>query len=31
MAADSRSLGRIATSIAITLMGKHKPIYDPSS
>ncbi|KAF8246259.1 54S ribosomal protein L23 [Wilcoxina mikolae CBS 423.85] len=31
MAADERSLGRIATSIAITLMGKHKPIYDPST
>ncbi|KAA8902486.1 mitochondrial 54S ribosomal protein YmL23 [Sphaerosporella brunnea] len=31
MAADQRSLGRIATSIAITLMGKHKPIYDPST
>ncbi|KAF8539716.1 mitochondrial 54S ribosomal protein YmL23 [Trichophaea hybrida] len=31
MGADERSLGRIATSIAITLMGKHKPIYDPST
>lgn len=31
MASDQRSLGRIATSIAITLMGKHKPIYDPST
>ncbi|KAI5843648.1 mitochondrial 54S ribosomal protein YmL23 [Tricharina praecox] len=31
MAGDSRSLGRVATSIAITLMGKHKPIYDPST
>ena len=31
MAADTRSLGRIATSIAITLMGKHKPIFDPST
>jgi len=31
MATDKRSLGRVATSIAITLMGKHKPIYDPST
>jgi len=31
MAADKRSFGRIATSIATTLMGKHKPIYDPST
>ncbi|KAI9846770.1 MAG: 54S ribosomal protein L23, mitochondrial [Sclerophora amabilis] len=28
---DSRPLGRIATQIAIILMGKHKPIWDPSS
>jgi len=28
---DSRSLGRLASSIAIFLMGKHKPIYDPST
>jgi large subunit ribosomal protein L13 len=28
---DPRSLGRIATSIATFLMGKHKPIYDPST
>ncbi|KAF2262638.1 mitochondrial 54S ribosomal protein YmL23 [Lojkania enalia] len=28
---DPRSLGRIASSIALTLMGKHKPIYDPST
>ncbi|OAL38350.1 ribosomal protein L13 [Fonsecaea nubica] len=28
---DSRSLGRIASSIAVFLMGKHKPIYDPST
>ncbi|KAF8473921.1 mitochondrial 54S ribosomal protein YmL23 [Kalaharituber pfeilii] len=28
---DPRSLGRIASSIAMTLMGKHKPIYDPST
>ncbi|KAF3940108.1 hypothetical protein ABW19_dt0206220 [Dactylella cylindrospora] len=29
--ADMRSLGRLASSIATTLMGKHKPIYHPSS
>ncbi|EED20526.1 50S ribosomal protein L13 [Talaromyces stipitatus ATCC 10500] len=29
--ADSRSLGRLASSIALHLMGKHKPIYDPST
>ncbi|ODH13209.1 ribosomal protein L13 [Paracoccidioides brasiliensis] len=28
---DPRSLGRIASSIAIFLMGKHKPIWDPSN
>ncbi|KEF59435.1 50S ribosomal protein L13 [Exophiala aquamarina CBS 119918] len=28
---DSRPLGRIASSIAVFLMGKHKPIYDPST
>ncbi|OCK86241.1 ribosomal protein L13 [Lepidopterella palustris CBS 459.81] len=28
---DPRSLGRIASSIALALMGKHKPIYDPST
>ncbi|KAL0632649.1 54S ribosomal protein L23, mitochondrial [Maublancomyces gigas] len=28
---DERAFGRIATSIATTLMGKHKPIYDPST
>ncbi|KAJ9193138.1 hypothetical protein DTO021D3_3832 [Paecilomyces variotii] len=28
---DPRSLGRLASSIAIHLMGKHKPIYDPST
>ncbi|GAB1213658.1 hypothetical protein ATERTT37_002808 [Aspergillus terreus] len=27
---DPRSLGRLASSIALFLMGKHKPIYDPS-
>jgi large subunit ribosomal protein L13 len=26
-----RVLGRVATRIATTLMGKHKPIYDPAS
>ncbi|RKP14994.1 50S ribosomal protein L13 [Piptocephalis cylindrospora] len=26
-----RILGRVATGIATTLMGKHKPIYDPAS
>ncbi|KAK8169468.1 50S ribosomal protein L13 [Phyllosticta citrichinensis] len=29
--ADPRPLGRIATAIALTLMGKHKPIFDPST
>lgn len=28
---DSRSLGRVASSIALFLMGKHKPIWDPST
>ncbi|KAF2657962.1 50S ribosomal protein-like protein L13 [Lophiostoma macrostomum CBS 122681] len=28
---DPRALGRVATSIALTLMGKHKPIFDPST
>ncbi|KAF2767143.1 mitochondrial 54S ribosomal protein YmL23 [Teratosphaeria nubilosa] len=28
---DPRPLGRLASSIAITLMGKHKPIFDPST
>ncbi|KAF2761384.1 mitochondrial 54S ribosomal protein YmL23 [Pseudovirgaria hyperparasitica] len=28
---DTRPLGRIATQIALVLMGKHKPIYDPST
>lgn len=27
---DSRTLGRLATAIATTLIGKHKPIYDPT-
>lgn len=30
MAQDPRTLGRLASAIAITLMGKHKPVYDPS-
>ncbi|CAG8535227.1 11146_t:CDS:2 [Funneliformis caledonium] len=29
--AKQRILGRMATGIATTLMGKHKPIYDPAS
>lgn len=29
--AKERILGRMSTSIATTLMGKHKPIYDPAS
>ncbi|CAJ0841403.1 4990_t:CDS:10, partial [Entrophospora sp. SA101] len=29
--ARQRILGRMASSIAVTLMGKHKPIYDPAS
>ncbi len=29
--ADPRALGRVASSIALTLMGKHKPIFDPST
>ncbi|CAG8847245.1 19040_t:CDS:2, partial [Racocetra persica] len=29
--ARQRILGRMATNIATTLMGKHKPIYDPAS
>lgn len=28
--ARERVLGRLARSIAVTLMGKHKPIYDPA-
>ncbi|AET39575.1 mitochondrial 54S ribosomal protein uL13m Ecym_4539 [Eremothecium cymbalariae DBVPG len=30
LAKDRRSLGRIASSIAVTLIGKHKPVYHPS-
>ncbi|KAI9833659.1 MAG: 54S ribosomal protein L23, mitochondrial [Phylliscum demangeonii] len=29
--ADARPLGRIATQIALVLMGKHKPMWDPST
>ncbi|KAJ4354922.1 hypothetical protein N0V95_003387 [Ascochyta clinopodiicola] len=29
--ADPRALGRVASSIALALMGKHKPIFDPST
>ncbi|BGP22438.1 50S ribosomal protein l13 [Rhodotorula toruloides] len=29
--ADGQILGRLATRIAIVLMGKHKPIYDPAT
>ncbi|KAI9934674.1 hypothetical protein ASPWEDRAFT_175401 [Aspergillus wentii DTO 134E9] len=28
---DPRALGRLASSIALFLMGKNKPIYDPST
>jgi large subunit ribosomal protein L13 len=28
--AKQRVLGRLATNVATTLMGKHKPIYDPA-
>ncbi|TLD37618.1 Topoisomerase 1-associated factor 1 [Venturia nashicola] len=31
LASASLPLGRLASRIAITLMGKHKPIYDPST
>ncbi|WPH02919.1 ribosomal protein L13 [Acrodontium crateriforme] len=31
LSSDPRPLGRLASSIAVTLMGKHKPIYDPST
>lgn len=30
MAKDQRSLGRIASSIALVLIGKHKPVYHPT-
>jgi large subunit ribosomal protein L13 len=28
---DQRPLGRLASQIALCLMGKHKPIFDPST
>lgn len=28
---DPRALGRVASAIALALMGKHKPIFDPST
>jgi large subunit ribosomal protein L13 len=31
LATSQLTLGRVASRIAITLMGKHKPIYDPST
>ncbi|PYH89134.1 mitochondrial 54S ribosomal protein YmL23 [Aspergillus ellipticus CBS 707.79] len=31
VSADPRTLGRLASSIALVLMGKNKPIYDPST
>ena len=31
ISSDPRALGRVASSIALTLMGKHKPIFDPST
>lgn len=30
LARDKRSLGRLASAIAITLIGKHKPVYHQS-
>lgn len=30
LSTDPRALGRLASQIAIVLMGKHKPIWDPS-
>ncbi|CDO56935.1 hypothetical protein DV495_002167 [Geotrichum candidum] len=30
MAKETRTLGRVASAIAMTLMGKHKPIYNPA-
>lgn len=30
LAADKRTLGRLASAIAITLIGKHKPVYHQS-
>jgi large subunit ribosomal protein L13 len=31
MAESPLTLGRLASRIALALMGKHKPIYDPST
>jgi large subunit ribosomal protein L13 len=31
ISASPLPLGRLASRIALTLMGKHKPIYDPST
>ncbi|KAF2457781.1 ribosomal protein L13-domain-containing protein [Lineolata rhizophorae] len=31
LSTDPRPLGRVACSIALVLMGKHKPIWDPST
>ncbi|CAN6620877.1 large ribosomal subunit protein uL13m [Trichomonascus vanleenenianus] len=31
VAKDPRTLGRLANNIALVLMGKHKPIYHPST
>ncbi|KAL2708597.1 54S ribosomal protein L23 [Kluyveromyces marxianus] len=31
LAKDKRTLGRVASQIAIALMGKHKPVYHPSA
>lgn len=30
VAKEDRTLGRLASAIATTLMGKHKPVYHPS-
>lgn len=30
VAKDTRTLGRLATAIATTLIGKHKPVYHPT-
>ncbi|SCU88637.1 LAMI_0D10814g1_1 [Lachancea mirantina] len=30
VAKEKRTLGRLASSIALTLMGKHKPVYHPT-
>lgn len=28
---DKRTLGRVASQVALALMGKHKPVYHPSA